>query len=227
MRIKEHLINKPQDNKYSIITHRIIFLVLLILLIYEFTFDNILEKMNYINLNQINLYLNIFYYFLCCIGDLCKKDTKKSYQIFFHFCFSISSSLPFIYLLLIIMHLVYKDFDSNISFISIGIIISPIIFNILETLIIKRYRPSYINPIFLILFLSLYYIAMHFLGKLDIGIDGKYLKYILEIKFLVPICVATIFGTFLGWWIYKVITRPKVKKIDMKDNLDSSELSDE
>ena len=226
MRMKEYLINKRSENRFSIITHRIILVVLLIILVYQFTFENI-DKMNFINLNQINLYLNIIYYLLCFILDLNKKDTKKSYHIFFHFCFSLSSSLPFIYLLLGIMHLGEQDFFSNTSIISIGIIISPIIFNILETLIIKRYRPSYLNPIFLVLFLTIYYCIMHFMGRMGFGIEEYYLKYLVEIKYLVPIYIATIVGAFLGWWIYKVVTRPKIKKIDLKKNLDSSELSEE
>ena len=81
MRMKEHLINKRSDNRFSVITHRIILIVLLIILVYQFTFESI-DKMNPINLNQINLYLNIIYYLLCFILDLYKKDTKKSYQIF-------------------------------------------------------------------------------------------------------------------------------------------------
>ena len=226
MRMKEHLINKRSENRFSIIAHRIILIVLLIILVYQFTFENT-DKMIYINLNQINLYLNIIYYLLCFILDLYKRDTKKSYQIFFHFCFSLSSCLPFIYLVLGIMNLGDKDFFSNTSLVSIGIIISPIIFNIMETLIIKRFRPSYINPIFLILFLTLYYCIMYFLGKIGMGIEENYLKYLVEIKYLVPIYIATIVGAFLGWWIYKYVTRPKINKIDLKNKLDSSELSEE
>ena len=226
MRMKDHLINKRSENKFSILAHRIILAVLLIILIYQFTFRNF-DIMICINLNQINLYLNIIYYLLCFILDLYRKDTKKSYQFFFHFCFSLSSCLPLIYLVLGIMNLGKKEYFSNNSLISIGITISPIIFNIMETLIIKRYRPSYLNPIFLLLFLTLYYCIIHFLGKIGIGIEDNFLKYLFEIKYLVPIYIATIVGAFLGWWIYKIITRPKIKKIDLKNKLDSSELSEE
>ena len=227
MQMKEHLINKRPDNKYSIITHRIILIVLIIIILYEYTIDSNLEKMHFIYLDKINLYLNILYYLLCVIYDINKKDTKKSFQIFFHFCFSLSSSLPLIYLILGIMHLGKKDFYSNKSLISIGILLSPIIFNILETLIIKRYKTGYINPIFLILFITLYYCLMHFLRKIEIGKDDTYMKYLLEIKFLVPIYVSTIVGAFLGWWIYKIFTKPKMRKIDLNNNRDSSELSEE
>ena len=125
------------------------------------------------------------------------------------------------------MHLGEKDFFSKTSFISIGIILSPIIFNIMETLIIKRYRPSYINPIFLILFLTLYYCIIYFLGKLGIDFGEFFSKIIIEIKYIIPIYIVTIIGAFLGWWIYQIVTRPKIRKIDFKNKLDSSELSEE
>ena len=223
MKMKDHLINKHPVNKYSIITHRIILIVLLIILIYEFTFDNYLNIMHVVNLKQINLYLNIFYYLLCFISDCNKSDTKKSYQIYFHFCFSISSSLPLLYLFLGIVNLGNNYFFANTSFISIGMIISPFILNLLETLIIKRYKPAYINLIFLFLFLTLYYCIMYFVGKIGLIIEEQYLKYFLDIKYLVSIYITTIIGAFLGWFIYKIVTRPKMKKI----NLDSSELSEE
>ena len=225
--MKDHLINKVSNNNYSIYSHRIILIVLLIILIYGFALDYSSNKKNFINLHYINLYLNILYYLLCFISDLGKKDTKKYFQIFFHFCFSISSSLPFIYVVLGIMNLEQYDFHSSTSLISLGLILSPIIFNFLETLIIKRNKPAYINPIFLILFLTLYYCLIHFLGKIGIEIGDFYSKYLLEIKYLIPIYASTLFGAFLGWWIYQIVTRPKVKKIDLKKNLDSSELSDE
>ena len=224
--MKDHLINKKTDNRFSIFAHRIILLVLLIIIIYQFTFEK-MSKFSFLHLNHINLYINLIYYLLCFFLDLYKKDTKKSYQIYFHFCFSISSSLPFIYLLLGIMHLGEQNFFSKTSFISIGIIISPIIFNIMETLIIKRYRPSYINPIFLILFLTLYYCIIYFLGKLGIYFGEFFSKIIIEIKYIIPIYIVTIIGAFLGWWIYQIVTRPKIRKIDFKNKLDSSELSEE
>ena len=226
MRMKDHLINKKTDNRFSIFAHRIILLVLLIIIIYQFTFEK-MSKFSFLYLNPINLYINLIYYLLCFFLDLYKKDTKKSYQIYFHFCFSISSSLPFIYLLLGIMHLGEQNFFSKTSFISIGIILSPIIFNIMETLIIKRYRPSYINPIFLILFLTLYYCIIYFLGKLGIDFGEFFLKNIIEIKYIIPIYIVTIIGAFLGWWIYQIVTRPKIRKIDFRNKLDSSELSEE
>ena len=35
-------------------------------------------------------------------------------------------------------------------------------------------------------------------------------------------------GTFAGWWLYKMITKPRIKKIRLESNsVDSSELSEE
>ena len=225
--MKDHLIYKKQENKFSIISHRIILIVLIMILIYQFTIDyNNIDKIYFLYLHQINLYLNILYFLLCFISDIYKKDTKKSYQIFFHFCFSLSSSLPFFYLIIGIIYFGEEKFYSNISFTLLGMLISPIIFNFLETLIIKRYKPAYINPIFLILFLTIYYCIMYSLAKMGLG-NEFYRKYLLDIKFLGIIYFTTLFGAIFGWWMYKIVTRPKVKKIDLNNNIDSSELSEE
>jgi len=227
MEMKDHLINKKQENKFSVIAHRIILVVLIMILIYQFIidYDNI-DKIYFLNLHQINLYLNILYYLFCFISDIKQKDTKKSYQIFFHFCFSLSSSLPCIYIIIGIIYFGEEQFYSNISFILIGMLISPIIFNFLETLIIKRYKPAYINPIFLFLFLTIYYCLMYSLTKLGFG-NEFYRKYLLDYKFLGIIYFTTLFGSFFGWWIYRVVTRPKIKKLDLSGNTDTSELSEE
>ena len=86
MRMKDHLINKKSDNKFSIIAHRIILLVLLIILIYQFTFEKS-DKYNFLYLNNINLYINLAYYLLCFFLDLYKKDTNIFSFLFQYFIF--------------------------------------------------------------------------------------------------------------------------------------------
>lgn len=240
--MKEHLIKKNSKNKFLIISHRIILGVLFVILIYEVIFHYDKNKYNFLSFNQINLYLNILYYFLCFLREFNNKDTKKAYQLYFHFCFSLSSSLPIIYLVN-----KFVDFKNEIkteketkketekltenesSYMSIILLISPIILNILETLIIKRYRPAYINPFFLTLFIILYYSLIHLLGKIGMDIGDFKSSHLVEIKFVIILCVSTLIGTFIGWWLYKFLTKPKAKKINMEDNasVSVSELSEE
>ena len=230
--MKEHLIKKKSENRISIIAHRIILGVLLLILIYEIILLYSKDKFNFFSFNQLNLYLNIVYYLLCFIRDFNKKDTKKSFHLFFHFCFSLSASQPFIYLVLYMMNInenrKTEDKEENeITYTSIGLLISPIILNILETLIIKRYRPAYINPIFLILFILIYFSFIHFLGKMGMDIGELESDLLSEFRFIVPLGVFTLIGVFAGWWLYKFITKPRIKKIKLENKVDSSELSEE
>lgn len=227
--MKEHLIKKKSENRLSIISHRIILVVLFSILVYEIIFHYNKEKFNFISFNQINLYLNILYYLLCFIRELNKKDCKNSYQLFFHFCFSLSASLPVIYIFLDIMdsNEDLKEEKTDTSYISICLLVSPILLNVFETLIIKRYRPAYINPFFIILFLVFYYTFIHFLGRMGMDIGELEGSKLVEINFIIPLCIFTLLGTFAGWWLYKMITKPKIKKIRIESNVDSSELSEE
>ena len=228
--MKEHLIKKKSENRISVISHRIILGVLILILIYEIILLYNKEKFNFLSFNQINLYLNILYYLLCFIRELNQKDSKNSYQIFFHFCFSLSASLPIIYIFLDIMdsNEDLKEEKTDTSYISIGLLISPILLNVFETLIIKRYRPAYVNPFFLILFLILYYALIHFLGKMGMDIGEIEATKLSEIKFIIPLCLFTLIGTLIGWWLYKIITKPKIKKIRLESgSVGSSELSEE
>jgi len=240
--MKEHLIKKNTKNKLLITSHRIILGVLFLILIYEVIFHYEKNKYYFLSFNQINLYLNLLYYFLCFLREFNNKDTKKAYHLFFHFCFSLSASLPIIYL-------ANKFLDNNneiktdketeaetekpikneSSYMPIVLLISPIILNILETLIIKRYRPAYINPFFLILFIILYYSLIHLLGKIGMDIGDFKSSHLVEIKFVIILCISTLIGTFIGWWLYKFLTKPKAKKIQMEDNasVSVSELSEE
>ena len=236
--MKEHLIKKNSKNKLLIASHRIILGVLFVILIYEVIFNYAKNKYNFLSFNQINLYLNILYYFLCFLREFNNKDTKKAYQLFFHFCFSLSASLPIIYLANNVSNFkneiktekeIEKKADNESPYMSVVILISPIVLNILETLIIKRYRPVYINPFFFILFIILYYSLIHLLGKIGMDIGDFKSSHLVEIKFVIILCISTLIGTFIGWWLYKFLTKPKAKKINIEDNASASvsELSEE
>ena len=224
--MKEHLIKKKEENKILSYTHRIILGVLISIFIYEFVFKYNKEKFNFLSYEQINLFLNIFYYLICVLKELNKKETKKLYHKYFHLCFSLSTSIPIIYLALYILN-ISEDVNKDISLLNISFLISPLISNILETLIIKRYKPSYIHPIIIILMLIVYFSVIHFFGKMGMDIGNFSSERLSEIKFIIQLFIFSIIGTFFGWWFYKFITKPTIKKINLDSSADSNELSEE
>ena len=97
----------------------------------------------------------------------------------------------------------------------------------METLIIKRYKPEYINPILIIAFLIAYHGLIHFLGKMGMDIGDFPAENLQQFMFVVKLCIYTTIGSFCGWWLYKVMTKPKIKKINLESSVDSSELSED
>ena len=224
--MKEHLIKKKEENKILSYTHRIILGVLISIFIYEFVFTYNKEKFNFISYEQITLFLNIFYYLFCVLKELNKKETKKLYHKYFHLCFSLSTSIPVLYLVIYILN-INEEIKKDISILYISFLISPLISNILETLIIKRYKPSYIHPITIILFLMAYYSLIHFLGKMGMDIGNFSAENLSEIKFIIQLFIFSLIGTFFGCWLYKFMTKPTIKKINLDSSADSNELSEE
>ena len=226
--MKEHLINKKKENKILSYTHRIILGVLITILLYDFAFKYNKEKFNFLSFEQINLFLNIIYYFLCVINEINKKETKKLYHKYFHLCFSLSGSIPIIFFIIYILNN-SEDLKTDISILNICFLMAPIIFNILETLIIKRYKPSYISPALIIIILLCYNALIYFLGRMGMDIGYFISESLKEIDFIMQLFVFSIIGTFGGWWLYKFMTKPKIKKInlDSSDSADSNELSEE
>ena len=224
--MKEHLINKKAENKTVLYIHRIILAILFLIFLYEFVLIYKADKFYFLSYEQINLFLNILYYLLCVVNEFNKKETKKLYHHYFHLCFSLSSSIPILYL---VIYFLYNNEDAkeDKSIVYILFLIFPIISNILETLIIKRYKPDYINPIFIILFLVSYYALLHYLGKMEMDIGDFESKSLIEVKFIMLLFIISLIGAFVGWWLYKSITKPKIKKINLDSSVNSNELSDE
>ena len=224
--MKKHLIKKKPENKLLVYTHRIILGVLITIFIYEFVFIYNKDNFNFLSFEQVNLFFNILYYLFCVIKELNKEDTKKSFQQYFHFCFSLSSSIPFIYLVIYLLNN-NEDLKMNTSFYYISFLICPIVLNCLETLIIKRYKPSYINPIFIIIFLIFYHGLIHFFGKMGMDIGDFPSELLEQFKFILQLGILAMIGSLCGCWVYKVITKPKIKKINLESDADSNELSEE
>jgi hypothetical protein len=224
--MKEHLIKKKKDNKFLTYTHRIILGALITILIYEFIFKYKKEKYFFLSFEQINLYINIIYYLLCVVYELNKKETKKLFHRFFHFCFSLSVSTPITFLV-IYFSVNNEDIQANSSMISISFLLTPMISNILETLIIKRYKPAYINFLFIIIFFLSYYGMIHFLGRMEMDIGFCISEQLKEATFVIQLFMFSLIGAFGGWYIYKSVTKPKIKKINIDSSVDSNEMSEE
>ena len=226
--MKENLIKKKPEKKILYYTHRIILGVLISIFIYELAFIYSKEKFNFLTFEQVSLFMNILYYLLCVIKELNNNDTKKSYHQYFHLCFSLSASVPFLSLIIYLFSEVnYESKGENSIIYTIIFLVFPIIANILETLIIKRYKPEYINPIMLFAFLMAYHGLIHFLGKMGMDIGNFSAENLQQFMLVVKLFIYTTIGSFIGWWIYKVMTKPKIKKINLDSSADSSELSEE
>ena len=111
--------------------------------------------------------------------------------------------------------------------INIALLISPFVLNIMETLIIKRFKPLYLNLIILLGIIIAYYFVIHFFGKMGMNIGDFPAERLSEIKFIIRLGVFTIIGAFGGWWLYKFLTKPKIRKINLSSSIGSSELSEE
>ena len=224
--MKEHLINKKKESKILSYIHKIILAALISILLYNFAFKYKKDNYNFLNLEEINIYINFVYYILCIIKETNKKDIKKLYQKYFHLCFSISASIPFLFFTTYLLSS-NENFSIDISLMNIAVKISPFILNIMETLIIKRFKPLYLNLVFLLLIIIGYYIIIHFFGKMGMNIGVFASERLSEIKFIIRLCILTIIGTVIGWSFYKFLTKPKIKKINLSTSVDSSELSEE
>ena len=224
--MKEHLINIKKENKLLSYMHKIIFVALIAIILYDLAFKYKKDNYNFVNLEEINLYINLAYYILCIVNEVNKKDVKKSNQRFFHLCFSISASVPFLFFTTYLLSY-NENINLEISLINIALLISPFILNIMETIIIKRFKPLYLHFIMLILVIVSYYIIIHFFGKMGMNIGDFASERLSEIKFIIRLFLFTTIGAMGGWWFYKFLTKPKIKKINLDNSVTSSELSEE
>ena len=224
--MKEHLINIKKENKLLSYMHKIIFVALIAIILYDLAFKYKKDNYNFVNLEEINLYINLAYYILCIVNEVNKKDVKKSNQRFFHLCFSISASVPFLFFTTYLLSY-NENINLDISLINIALLISPFILNIMETIIIKRFKPLYLHFIMLILVIVSYYIIIHFFGKMGMNIGNFASERLSEIKFIIRLFFFTTIGAMGGWWFYKFLTKPKIKKINLDNSVTSSELSEE
>ena len=206
--MKEHLINQKKENKLLAYIHKIILGALISIILYNLAFKYRKGNYNFFSLEEIN-----------------QKDIKKLYQRYFHLCFSISASVPFLFFTNILLNS-NNNLPLDTSIINIALLLSPFVLNIMETIIIKRFKPLYLHIILLLVGIITYYFIIYFFGKMGMNIGDFASERLSEIKFIIQLCIFTIIGAFGGWWLYKFLTKPKIKKIDLSSSA-SSELSEE
>ena len=223
--MKEHLINQKKENILLTYIHKIILGALIAIILYNLAFKYRKGNYNFLNLEEINVFISLGYYLLCTISEVKQKDIKKLYQRYFHLCFSISASVPFLFFTNVLLNS-NNNLPLDTSLINISLLISPFILNIMETIIIKRFKPLYLHIILLLFGIIAYYFIIYFFGKMGMNIGDFASERLSEIKFIIQLCIFTIIGAFGGWWVYKFLTKPKFKKIEL-NNSASSELSEE
>ena len=209
--MKEHLINQKKENKLLTYIHKIILGALIAIILYNLAFKYRKGNYNFLNLEEINVFISLGYYLLCTISEVKQKDIKKLYQRYFHLCFSISASVPFLFFTNVLLNS-NNNLPLDTSLINISLLISPFILNIMETIIIKRFKPLYLHIILLLFGIIAYYFIIYFFGKMGMNIGDFASERLSEIKFIIQLCIFTIIGAFGGWWLYKFLTKPKIKK---------------
>ena len=224
--MKDHLIIDRKGSKSLSCIHKIIFASLISIILYDFIFKYKKDNYNFLNIEEINLFINVGYYILCIMNEMNGKDMKRLYQRFFHFCFSISASVPILFFLTYLLNS-SENIEFDLTLINIVLLIGPLALNIMETLIIKRFKPLLL-PIYILIFaIILYYLIIHFFGKMGMKIGIFPAERLSEFIFVLKLGICTIIGAGCGWQFYKFLTKPKISKININKSIDSSELSEE
>ena len=224
--MKDHLIIDRKGSKSLSCIHKIIFASLISIILYDFIFKYKKDNYNFLNIEEINLFINVGYYILCIMNEMNGKDMKRLYQRFFHFCFSISASVPILFFLTYLLNS-SENIEFDLTLVNIVLLIGPLALNIMETLIIKRFKPLLL-PIYILIFaIILYYLIIHFFGKMGMKIGIFPAERLSEFIFVLKLGICTIIGAGCGWQFYKFLTKPKISKININKSIDSSELSEE
>ena len=225
MEIKnEKQINKNKNNNNFIrsLFHHLILLYLILICIWD-RIENVPKfPYNFLYLTQIDLYINIIYYFLICLKEQKKeKNLKKSYEKFFNFCFSFSFN-AFIMFWLIFINNKKNLFKIKIKF-SFFLIFNLhggiFLINLIEAIFLnKRNKPKTINLFFYFFFAVIYPFFLRFI-YFKFGI--KSYPFITKNFFLVfGIVFISLLMCLIGHFIYVFISKEKEEE---KENNEKKE----
>ena len=176
---------------------------------------------NFLFLTQIDLYLNMIYYFICLYYNITKKiEIKEKYQLFYNFNFCLSFVVFIMYwsMFLFDRETLYKKNSQYIAPIFLNILLHGGVFivNLLEIFFIKkRIKISYFRTWFF-LFFTVVYIGILYLVKLLFNIKVYPFIYGSIFKFII-VTFSGFIVCLIGNFIYAFILKKKNSKNKEKD----------
>ena len=214
-------INNKKKFKIEYILHILISSFLSIICIWDRIVNIPKFPKNFLFLTQIDLYINMLYYFICLYYNTTKKaEIKGKYQLFFNFNFCVSFVVFIMYWSMFIFarETLYKKDTKLIAPFSLNILLHGGVFtiNIFEIILTrKRAKNSYIK-IWFLLFFTIVYVGILYLAKLLFNIKVYPFIYGSIFKFII-VTVSSFFVCLIGNFIYSLIMKTKKAKSKEKD----------
>ena len=214
-------INNKKKFKIEYILHILISSFLSIICIWDRLVNIPKFPKNFLFLTQIDLYINMLYYFICLYYNTTKKaEIKGKYQLFFNFNFCASFVVFIMYWSMFIFarETLYKKDSKLIAPFSLNILLHGGVFiiNIFEIILTrKRAKNSYIK-IWFFLFFTIVYVGILYLAKLLFNIKVYPFIYGSIFKFII-VTVSSFIVCLIGNFIYSLIMKTKKAKSKEKD----------
>ena len=214
-------INNKKKFKIEYILHILISSFLSIICIWDRIVNIPKFPKNFLFLTQIDLYINMLYYFICLYYNTTKKaEIKGKYQLFFNFNFCVSFVVFIMYWSMFIFarETLYKKDTKLIAPFSLNILLHGGVFtiNIFEIILTrKRAKNSYIK-IWFLLFFTIVYVGILYLAKLLFNIKVYPFIYGSIFKFII-VTVSSFIVCLIGNFIYSLIMKTKKAKSKEKD----------
>ena len=217
---KEEILQKKILSK-EFILHILISSFLFIIFIWDRIVNIPKFPKNFLFLTQIDLYINMVYYFHCLyINFIKQKENKEKYHLLFNFNFCLSFVVFIMYwsMFIIDRETLYKKNSKYIAPFSLNILLHGGVFiaNLFEIfLIIRKQKVSYVKTLFFLIF-TVVYVGILYLVKLLFNIKIYPFIYGSIFKFIFVVCSAFVV-CLVGQYIYFYITKPNKPKSKEKN----------
>ena len=220
---KEEILKKKIFSK-DFILHILISSFLFVIFIWDRIVNIPKFPKNFLFLTQIDLYINMIYYFQYLYYNFKKqKENKEKIHLLFNFNFCLSLVVFIMYWAMFILdrETLYKKNSKNIAPFSLNILLHGGVFivNLFEIfLVIRKQKVSYVKTLFFLIF-TIVYVGMLYLVKYLFNIKIYPFIYGSIFKLIFVICCA--FGVCLfGQYIYINLTKsykPKSKEKNFQE----------
>ena len=181
---------------------------------------------NFLFLTQIDLYLNMIYYFICLFFNIKKKKIKEKYQIFFNFnvCISFVVFIMYWSMLIFDSKTLYKNTEVKVPF-SLNLLLHGGIFiaNLLKLILTNQTLNNTYIKMEYFLFCTVSYVGILYLAKMILDIKVYPFIYGSISKFFLVVISAFIV-CLIGNLIYIKIKKEK-EKIKKEQNYEELEMS--